>query len=811
MNKSFLRSLIRIGVIIFYVLILIIGTFLILQGNGQDNGNGQNTLGVIYAFFTLLLSILTAPPLSAWMEGAFSPTQMGEQEVRQYLKEYWIEDFLHAETQLGHELPDGVDSPQLFIRLRLDHSDVLDKRIIHYSVDNLFKDISHSVVNREDSIGERIVIKGESGSGKTIQLLMLADYLLESRDVRVPVFLNLFSWVAQGRKLETWLIDAVSSQYDIERWKARRLIQLNYLVLLLDGFNQIDWQYQRHFMDALTQFLNERARNNQSTRSQLRDAIVISALEVDIQQGACKDDKDYSPKCVEDRSYRQHLHELQKRLQPVTVVTVQKITRRSLEPYLGTLVRYGSISSILRDKVLADSQLETIVSNPFMLRAITTTYTTESRLRLNFDFRNPDEEIIRMMVIEKGKKVADVRSELPYNEDIKQQYLETLILRDFTDYRLRRLPENVSPSIRSIERSRLLSWVGEAMEKQHQPIIRERDALFYLEHVGIQQLEHLRQGDGKQKIDDLKRYKSLVSFVTSLIFLSTFLIFYFLFTYTNTQLIGDISIPNLMRENLLWIGGILSFVFGRIYGWLSCGNLKEARNILTYRVRWHYDIGLLSGLFLGTIVGFVFYEVSCNLYGSIGMSCLTYESLVYSIFTVAIFSLIGGADIGRPYRIVTQPNEGRNFLIVTLLITIIFWCFFFFFFILWPRIQTHTLIQSEIRQFVRAALPYSLLAGAYLGTISGFVFAHLLIRHYVLHLYLSVIENVYTGYSTVLNHCVDIGIMRKLGGGYFFRHSRLRRHIINDQKTKDVKQIVKVETQPASDEQQHPSSEFQSV
>ncbi|MBD0369630.1 MAG: TIR domain-containing protein [Pyrinomonadaceae bacterium] len=91
-----------------------------------------------------------------------------------------------------------------------------------------------------------LLILGDPGAGKTFLLLELLNELLkraeQDRNMRIPVVLNLSSWVDWASRKESmrdWLISELVSVYDLSRKLAQHFVDNEWLILLLDGLDEI--------------------------------------------------------------------------------------------------------------------------------------------------------------------------------------------------------------------------------------------------------------------------------------------------------------------------------------------------------------------------------------------------------------------------------------------------------------------------------------------------------------------------------------------------------------------------------------------
>lgn len=108
----------------------------------------------------------------------------------------------------------------------------------------------------KDSVDGRLLILGESGSGKTQTLLTLAnDLLKESRSSTrpIPVLLDLSSW--QGESIAEWAMAKLWELYRVPDNCATPWIKEAQLTLLLDGFDNLDPTKQRTCAAAVDTFL----------------------------------------------------------------------------------------------------------------------------------------------------------------------------------------------------------------------------------------------------------------------------------------------------------------------------------------------------------------------------------------------------------------------------------------------------------------------------------------------------------------------------------------------------------------------------
>ncbi len=111
-------------------------------------------------------------------------------------------------------------------------------------------------------VGKKLLILGEPGSGKTTTLLELARDLItaaEKDDVLpIPVVFNLSSWATEEKSLAEWLIDELSTKYQVSRKTGAAWVATNDVLPLLDGLDEVAVGKHDACVDAINAFLGER-------------------------------------------------------------------------------------------------------------------------------------------------------------------------------------------------------------------------------------------------------------------------------------------------------------------------------------------------------------------------------------------------------------------------------------------------------------------------------------------------------------------------------------------------------------------------
>lgn len=119
--------------------------------------------------------------------------------------------------------------------------------------------------------GHGMMLTGTAGAGKSVQLLLLAERLLNqaNRDpaAGVPVVLSLAAWRsagrqgkqsdADGRPFEDWLISEIHARYRIPLQSARTWLVQGALIPILDGLDETDPGSRSHLFGQLAKWVND--------------------------------------------------------------------------------------------------------------------------------------------------------------------------------------------------------------------------------------------------------------------------------------------------------------------------------------------------------------------------------------------------------------------------------------------------------------------------------------------------------------------------------------------------------------------------
>lgn len=108
-----------------------------------------------------------------------------------------------------------------------------------------------------------MLILGAAGSGKTTLLLNLAEQLLlrahTDYNHPIPVIFHLSTWSNHDVSFDTWLVNELENRYQMPKNLSLELIQNHDILLLLDGLDEINVQYQSNCVDAINDYQQKNA------------------------------------------------------------------------------------------------------------------------------------------------------------------------------------------------------------------------------------------------------------------------------------------------------------------------------------------------------------------------------------------------------------------------------------------------------------------------------------------------------------------------------------------------------------------------
>lgn len=195
-----------------------------------------------------------------------------------------------------------------------------------------------------DRTGRSLLILGEPGSGKTTLLLELArDTIARAeRDPSqpIPVVFNLSSWATGQKPVADWLVEELKTKYQVPSRIGRGWVQERGLLLLLDGLDEVRLERREACLLALNRFSQEYGLANMVVCSRIAD--------------------------YEALSHRLRLH---------SAVLVQPLTAQQVDAYLRAA---GEKLANVRTLLHEDKPLQELTKTPLMLSVLTMAYRGQS-------------------------------------------------------------------------------------------------------------------------------------------------------------------------------------------------------------------------------------------------------------------------------------------------------------------------------------------------------------------------------------------------------------------------------------------------
>jgi hypothetical protein len=185
-----------------------------------------------------------------------------------------------------------------------------------------------------------MLILGEPGAGKTTLLLELARDLLNCAQTcendPIPVVFNLSSWAKKRQPLMDWLVDELSTRYEVPHRLGQSWVREDRLLLLLNGLDEVASTVRGECIEAINSYRQ---------------------VHPDVQVVVCSRSTEY-------------LNEpTQLRLQ--TAVVVQPLTQVQIDTYLESA---GEQAAALREALRQDADLRALATTPLMLTVLLFTY-----------------------------------------------------------------------------------------------------------------------------------------------------------------------------------------------------------------------------------------------------------------------------------------------------------------------------------------------------------------------------------------------------------------------------------------------------
>lgn len=117
------------------------------------------------------------------------------------------------------------------------------------------------IIDVFDDANQALLILGAPGSGKTTMLLELARDTIaraeQDNNERMPVVFNLSSWAGEKQSIAKWIIEELSTKYNIPKKIARPWLEQDEFLLLFDGLDEVALEQRDNCVIAINEFHQE--------------------------------------------------------------------------------------------------------------------------------------------------------------------------------------------------------------------------------------------------------------------------------------------------------------------------------------------------------------------------------------------------------------------------------------------------------------------------------------------------------------------------------------------------------------------------
>jgi hypothetical protein len=272
-------------------------------------------------------------------------------------------------------------------------------------------DIPHIVVG---SLSQKTLILGDRGSGKTITLALIAEFLLKkatpTNDAPIPILLNLSRWSEERKPIEEWVAEEIYDLYHVLTSNILELIKQRQVVLLLDSLDEVKPPYRASCIDAINTFFKQSAYENVF--------IIIS----------CRNE-------VYDGLGRPLLIDRTLQLQPLTY--------QQIEQYITLMCKNPKPLLVLVEN---NQKLRDIIRSPLMLEILVNIY-EESQDISNINTTG-NSEAIETYLFDKyvEKALARHRQQLLYEENDIKNWIQWMAGRLYDEGKSRFILDRLQPS-----------------------------------------------------------------------------------------------------------------------------------------------------------------------------------------------------------------------------------------------------------------------------------------------------------------------------------------------------------------------------
>jgi serine/threonine protein kinase len=294
---------------------------------GQRTGRGQEGVALITS-----RSVLPPQPLSKEVKPSLA--QSNRQRFLRRVRVLWIDGVLshslHGAALITLGLQEQLDALAHPWQLVLHHPDTAPRSFPPGT----------RITDVYDAANGELLLLGAPGSGKTTLLLELARDLLDRADQDeqhlLPVVFNLSSWAIKRASLQEWMIEELSSKYQVPRKLAQEWVEAEQVLPLLDGLDEVAPENRTRCIDTINSYRQEHG---------------FLPLVV------CSRSADYLA--------------LDVRVKLSSAVSIQLLTGQQVENYLAS---GGESLWALRVALHQDASLRELTQTPLMLSILTLTY-----------------------------------------------------------------------------------------------------------------------------------------------------------------------------------------------------------------------------------------------------------------------------------------------------------------------------------------------------------------------------------------------------------------------------------------------------
>ncbi len=654
---------------------------------------------------------------------------------------------------------DGVLNKSVVTGLRFD----LEMDNCNELVDHPWKDHFGSYIYENEPLSSEHILKaylnadrallilGEPGSGKTMTLLALAEELIDRALHRpeepIPVILDLSSWAKQRLSTSDWVVEELTSKYQIPRHYGRDWLQEDDLILLLDGYDQLPIECRKPAIRAI---------NNFRETNGLTGIVICSRME----------------------EYR--LSGVQLRLSGA--VELQPLGNGLIQKYMSSL---GSEGEGLRTAVAENPALQNLSQSPLMLGILTAVYNSSvtgdpaavsgqslyisepqksnlgsdqydilftTYVQRLFQQRSFDSSFSQSMTVSQlawlGQQLKAHSQNVFLIEQLQPSWLPGRkwrwlymllsglllgIAGGFIIWLLWQLLRLTLPQLPAFTSSRLASFLNIAQNTSEALTILLGNMLLGLVVALLLGMIFEYRLKNHDKLGSRRRQRQWQVLVIGV---STGLLTFLVISWTSGPLLGAAWC---VAEAFMYIAAA-RYIFGWNYQ-------QEVQPVEALGWSWR-RAG--NGLSIGLVLALLAEVIESLLYG--------YNGFARTLLTLALAGFMMGGLRGKLIREKSRPNQGvwlsvRNAVLAAVIVSV-------------PLAALTWFIRSP-----QYALTIGLLSAVIAASIFG---ASVFIKHFLLRLLLHWTIDLPRGYSRFLDYAARLTFLRKVGGGYIFMHSLLQ-------------------------------------